>query len=323
MACENPPDYVKISPLSLEERCLTMGKTSVQTDAALQSILEYGTSEFPFAYYRDDLSRQYNPCVEWHWHNKFEFSYVIQGTVVCHIAGTQKMLNAGDGLFINSGMIHRFETESQGILANFIFNPEFLAETSSAVYRQYVFPLLSSSVSHIALCGEESKHSGLLEQLHRLKSICHEEVFGKELLIHNILSEIWYLFIQQNAELLKRDSDRREGLSTERLQRMMVFVHANYHNKLSLDEISAAANISKSEALRCFRHGIQTTPVQYLNAYRIKRAQEALVSSSDPVSEISASVGFESVGYFCQAFKKSIGCSPNEFRKRGSGLTAN
>lgn len=118
MACENPPDYVKISPLSLEERCLTMGKTSVQTDAALQSILEYGTSEFPFAYYRDDLSRQYNPCVEWHWHNKFEFSYVIQGTVVCHIAGTQKMLNAGDGLFINSGMIHRFETESQGILAN-------------------------------------------------------------------------------------------------------------------------------------------------------------------------------------------------------------
>ena len=58
-----------------------MALFSVPTDETLQSTLEYGRTEFPFAYYWDDLSQYQSQCIEWHWHNKFEFSYVLQGNV--------------------------------------------------------------------------------------------------------------------------------------------------------------------------------------------------------------------------------------------------
>jgi len=288
---------------------------SVPTDATLQSTLEYGKAEFPFAYYWDDLSQYQSQCIEWHWHNKFEFSYVLQGTVICRIGGEQIVMTAGDGLFINSGSIHRFETESHGVLANYIFSPEFLAETSSAIYLHHVLPILSQAQGHVTLRQEKKENAQLLKGLHELNIICREDNFGKELLVRNLVSEIWYHLLQQYDSSLIMQSEQKSERTMERLQTMMNFIHANYHSKISLTEIAGAANVSKSEALRCFHQGIQSTPIRYLNEYRLGRAREALLSSADSISVISSAAGFESVGYFCQMFKKNMGRSPGAFRR--------
>ena len=295
---------------------LSMAVRPVPTDATLQSTLEYGKAEFPFACYWDDLGQYQSRCIEWHWHHKFEFSYVLQGEVICFIGGEKCILTAGDALFINSGMIHRFETESQGVLVNYIFAPEFLAETSAAVYLRYVIPVLSCSQGHITFRQEQKENSEILKRLCELNAICQKEEFGQELLIRNIISEIWYYLVQQHGASLAEPSGQKGGRTMERLQTMMNFIHANYHNKLSLDEIAGAANVSKSEALRCFHQVIHSTPIQYLNEYRLGRAREALLTSSETISAVSSAAGFESVGYFCQMFKKNMGCSPGAFRKR-------
>ncbi|MCI8327048.1 MAG: AraC family transcriptional regulator, partial [Lachnospiraceae bacterium] len=46
----------------------------VETDESLRSILEYGTPEFPFTYYYDEINRYHEKSVEWHWHNELELS---------------------------------------------------------------------------------------------------------------------------------------------------------------------------------------------------------------------------------------------------------
>ena len=97
---------------------------------------------------------------------------------------------------------------------------------------------------------------------------------------------------------------------------MLDFIRRQYMQHIGLEEIAAAANVSKSEALRCFRLGIQTTPVRYLNEYRLSRAEERLLATADKISAVAWKAGFESAGYFCRVFKKQYGVTPAEFRSR-------
>ena len=55
---------------------------------------------------------------------------------------------------------------------------------------------------------------------------------------------------------------------------MREFVETHFQEKLSLDAIADSASISKSEALRCFRLAIRSTPVRYLLDYRLGRAKD-------------------------------------------------
>ena len=48
---------------------------------------------------------------------------------------------------------------------------------------------------------------------------------------------------------------------------------------------------------------------------RIERAKELLLNSSDSVTEIAFSSGYNDIYYFNRVFRKAVNCSPMEFRK--------
>lgn len=84
--------------------------TEIITDETLREIREHGTPEFPFEYYLDDIDEIGQGYVEWHWHNEIEWAWVESGKVICRIGNEKIILEAGEGIFINSRVIHRFET---------------------------------------------------------------------------------------------------------------------------------------------------------------------------------------------------------------------
>ena len=59
------------------------------TDETLRATNRYGTPEFPFAVYLDDLETCKERRVEWHWHRELEVSAVVSGPVECLIGADQ------------------------------------------------------------------------------------------------------------------------------------------------------------------------------------------------------------------------------------------
>ena len=57
-------------------------------------------------------------------------------------------------------------------------------------------------------------------------------------------------------------------------------------------------------------------PLQYLTRWRMLLAGDKLANSSDPVSSIALSLGYESESAFSKAFKRDMGCSPRQFSRR-------
>jgi AraC-like DNA-binding protein len=65
---------------------------------------------------------------------------------------------------------------------------------------------------------------------------------------------------------------------------------------------------------------LSTTSADYVNRTRIANACRLLLCSDKNIREISEVVGFKSQYYFTRNFKKEIGLTPTEYKKRN--LTA-
>ncbi len=104
-------------------------------------------------------------------------------------------------------------------------------------------------------------------------------------------------------------------LQQERLQLLLSFIHQNYSNNITLQEIADVAHLSVSECNRSFKRTIHMTPYDYLIKYRIKKSSELLISTHYTITEIAHRVGFNNANHFIQSFKKHYKRTPKEFRK--------
>jgi len=86
--------------------------------------------------------------------------------------------------------------------------------------------------------------------------------------------------------------------------------------ELTLEDLSLEADLSAWHFLRAFRAAFGETPHEYLTRMRLERAKNLLTVSSRHVTEICFDVGFTSLGSFSSLFRREIGLSPAEFRRR-------
>ena len=284
---------------------------NIPTDETLRSLLEYGCSDFPFEYYLDEINQFRSKSIEWHWHKEVEFSLVLKGSVRCFDEINVYELSTGDGLFINSGTLHRFESDNGGEMITMVFAPALIAPQDSFLYREFVERILTS---HCSLIHFKRTDENNLPVLHCISSLY--DATGKHFLaIRNAASFLWEELLTVTENELTQKENKVDKLLRARIQQMVQYIHNNFQEHIKLEEIARAANISVSESLRCFHSSMQTTPIRYLNQYRLERAKELLLSTSDSVINISMNTGFENPSYFCRIFKKMYGISPNQYRK--------
>ena len=92
------------------------------------------------------------------------------------------------------------------------------------------------------------------------------------------------------------------------------FIDRHYARPLTIDRLAARAGLSPFHFIRAFRAAFGQTPHQYLRAKRIERAQELLVTTPLPVTEICDQIGFTSLGSFSSLFRRVTGETPAAYR---------
>ena len=284
---------------------------NIPTDETLRSLLTHGCEEFPFECYIDDINQFHSKSIEWHWHREVEFSIVLNGNVRCYDELNVYQLSQGDGLFLNSGTLHRFESENNGIMINMVFAPELIAPPESLLYKEFIEKIIASDCPLICFKCNVKENVPILQSIHTLYDATTRNAFA----IRNAASLLWEELLNATTNDFVQTQSKVDKLLRARMKKMVHYIQQNYQGSIRLDDIACAANISVSEALRCFHSSMQTTPINYLNQYRLECAKRLLLSTSDSVISIAMNTGFENPSYFCRAFKKKYGESPNQYRK--------
>ncbi len=87
-----------------------------------------------------------------------------------------------------------------------------------------------------------------------------------------------------------------------------------YADPLTVDDLAAAAGLSRAHFSREFRKAFGVSPHAYLLTRRLERAASLLRTTDRTVAEICLAVGLQSVGSFTTSFTRMYGQSPTAYR---------
>jgi AraC family transcriptional regulator, transcriptional activator FtrA len=79
--------------------------------------------------------------------------------------------------------------------------------------------------------------------------------------------------------------------------------------------MAQAAGVSRRTLARRFHAALGTTPLQWVLAQRIRRAQELLESTDHPMDQVAERSGLGSPGNLRQQFTRALGMSPQRYRR--------
>lgn len=274
-------------------------------------IINYDDPNFPSYIYDGWIA----PKVTWegvpHYHEDIEIMTIKEGKVAYFVNGRESLLNAGDTIVVNSNQIHY--NLCVGEVAKYviaIINPRILAN-SVAVEMQAIKPITDNpEIPYLRFRYINEYTEQIRDLVYDLPKIRHNP-FAITMQFY----QIWDI-IRKQAEYL--GATKEETVSDPRMQpfkTMMHFISNNYQEQITLGDIAASGNVSKSLCNTLFHQYVGESPINYLMHFRSRKVAELLRSGNMSMSEIAARTGFGGVSYMSETFRKFFEKSPREYRK--------
>ena len=131
--------------------------------------------------------------------------------------------------------------------------------------------------------------------------------------------EILIIRLMRNTSLsvqteLQATSTNRQCAAVRR------YIDLHFKEPLTLDLLSEEAHINKYYLSHAFKREYGVSPINYLISRRIDESKYLLAETDLSMTQISQLLGFSSLSYFSQVFRKTQGVSPLEFRQSSKNM---
>jgi AraC-like DNA-binding protein len=280
-----------------------------------QELTQHGTKDFPMSMDEQRVADGGCQGIR-HWHYEVQIVLMTQGSAVFETPVGSCRIHKGQGVFINSGVLHEVilteDSDSVYICVN--FKPELIyGQPESVIRRDYVEPLISGEGMQFFPLADVPWQEEILGLLREMASVNDAQEYGYELALKILLCRIWHLILVNN----RAKTEKLTAISFSDKQRMRLligYIHQHYMEHITLHDIAQAGHISRGECCKVFRRAEQITPIVYLNRYRISQSIKLLTCTELSICEVAYQSGFESGSYFTECFRKIMNCTPITYR---------
>jgi AraC family transcriptional regulator, melibiose operon regulatory protein len=282
-------------------------------DESLKELTEHRTVELPVACYKTTINQNINGHIPLHWHDEIQFVLVVEGEGIFQINEEKVIIQKGEGLFINSGCLHMAKDQNDTGCVYICLNvsPRFVL--SQELYTTYVKPYIqATNLPYLHLEPKEIWAKNILDAVEKIKELIQQKSAYYEIDLNIQLSLIWKNIIKNGFNL---KYEQAESLKSQRMKQMLNWIHLHYAEKILLEDIARAGQLSRSECCRYFRRILKTTPLNYVTDYRIQKSVILLQQPESNVTDVGYQVGFNSTSYFIDKFRRSMNMTPLAYKK--------
>ena len=250
-----------------------------------------------------------------HWHHCMELIAVQSGWLEIEVDRKAWRIEAGDICVINPSQLHCCAVfEPNTTLYCLIINMDlFRSRYLDAVEERYISPLTENLVLF------PNRISGN-EELNALICRCCDVFSARKeaypLQLKSLLFGILHLLFTQSGGAQRNEQVQSSSLARERVNKILQFVEDHYSERIKLDDLVQILHINKYYICKIFQQYIGKTFLDYVNLVRIQKAVDMIVSTNDSITAIAFATGFQDINYFSRMFKRVMGISPTELRKR-------
>lgn len=128
-------------------------------------------------------------------------------------------------------------------------------------------------------------------------------------------SSLVYVFLDKLVKNNKYEVEKKSN-SQIYVEKAVDYIWQYIYRKVSVEELARFVSIDRSYLASIFKEYTGVSPQRYIMDIKMKTACEYLLSTDYDITYIAQSVGYEDLFVFSHAFKKYMGVSPKEYRKR-------
>lgn len=252
-----------------------------------------------------------------HWHEAVEVVYSLEDGLCIGVNHEVYTLNSSDILIINGGDVHYFLPHPNPVnRIILLFDSSFFESFASVLKdKRFAQTYLTQSNSP-KRCNGFSIHQILKNHILEILNEYEKKIEGYQLLLKARLFDILVVLLRNMpVEAYSPYEKVRHQNRLERLQQVFHFVEQNYERHISLNEVAAIANFSVFHFSRFFKETTGMTFIQYINNFRVTKAEELLRHTNDTITDVSFKSGFGSIKTFNRIFKEIKNCTPSEYRR--------
>lgn len=291
---------------------------NTQTRKQYEEKMRHGTPHVPVGLHKLFFPEGTDLIFALHWHEEFEFLIVTQGEVLFQIENREYRVCAGEGVFINSNLLHCANAVN-GMECRFIavvFSSVFLHENlQSRFSMRYILPILNGkAVFTEHLTTAEPWQAQAIQIIRDMDIYPEHELEYYELKLKGQILTIWNLFFEHRKRVAEKE-DTKHAEQLQRLQPVLDRIEKEYMYEIRLADMAGMIPMSEGQFCRVFKKVMHVSPSQYLMQYRILQSCQMLMESNYKISDIANRSGFSNISYFNKTFLHIVGCTPREYRE--------
>ena len=106
------------------------------------------------------------------------------------------------------------------------------------------------------------------------------------------------------------------GLAPWQAKRIRAYIEEQLGSSIRATDLAEMVQLSTSHFFRAFRKSFGEPPITYIMHRRIQRAQELMVASQAPLSQVALECGLCDQAHLCRCFRRIVGTSPGVWRRQ-------
>lgn len=260
-----------------------------------------------------------------HTHDFIEIVYVISGEGKHIVGGNQYEIACGDLFIINHDVPHGFipleHGKNEPVVYNCVFMPKFLDSSlfSSAQFQDIVSSFLFRSLfpdSRMPL-PDLNLHGADFFEIGDLFNKMYVEYKAAQKgycdIIRAYLIELIVKIFRYMETSGRKESTQK---NKELVKKAMSYMKQNYNTDIRLEDVAMKSFLSKNYFSRLFKEITGINFSDYIQKIRIDEACNLLKTTDMKVADIAFQTGFNDIKFFYDVFKKIIGVTPGDYRKK-------
>lgn len=274
---------------------------------------------FPFNVFKN--SSNSNSVLYLHWHDHIEIIYMIEGQAVFDIGNQSVEAGPGDILFVNSGQLHSGYSVDDTSVKYYavVFNQSLLGSNIPDPYHdKYISPFLEGKFQFPVKIENHYEGNELFKShIERIIDEFNCKMPGYEIKIKAILYLMTVdIFRGYLLSTIGDNYDIAHEHNIENIKRLISYVQQAFPAKITIREAARYVNLSPYYFCKVFKKVTGKTFIEFLNLYKIKRAENLLRNTSLSITQIAEELGFCNINYFDRIFKQLKKYSPSRYRKQ-------